>query len=90
MNRAIELDRKDAWPARREPTALGKLARMEIAKHIWDSRQSSKLTGFEYVKRRGTRNMTDPARPLLDRPRGRTRVSGFWTREASHVPGFHM
>ena len=78
----IELEKKDVWTAGREPTALGELARMEIAKHIWDSRQSSKLTGFEYAKRRGTRNMMDPVRPLLDRPRGRTRVSAFWTREA--------
>ena len=78
----IELNQKDVWPAGQESTALGELARMEIAKHIWDSRQSSKLTGFEYAKRRGTRNMIDPARPLLDRPRGRTRVSAFWTREA--------
>ena len=58
----IELERREAWPAGREPTALGVLARMEIAKHIRDSRQSSKLTGFEYAKRRGTRNMMDPAR----------------------------
>lgn len=78
----IELNQKDVWTAGREPTALGELARMEIAKHIWDSRQSSKLTGFEYAKRRGTRNMMDPSRPHLDRPRGRTRVSAFWTREA--------
>ncbi len=76
----IELNRKDVWPAGRESTALGELARMEIAKHIWDSRRSSKLTGFEYAKRRGTRNMMDPVRPHLDRPRGRTRVSAFWTR----------
>ncbi len=81
----IELNRKDEWPAGRESTVLGELARMEIAKHIWDSRRSSKLTGFEYAKRRGTRNMMDPARPLLDRPRGGTRVSAFWTREALEV-----
>ena len=82
MNREIELNQKNVWPAGREPTVLGELARMEIAKHIWDSRRSSKLTGFEYAKRRGTRNMMDPARPLLDRPRGRTCVSAFWSREA--------
>ena len=78
----IDLERKDLWPAGREPTLLGELFRMEIAKHIWDSRQSSKLTGFEYAKRRGTRNMMDPVRPLLDRPRGRTRVSACWSDEA--------
>ena len=77
----IELERKDVWAAGREPTLLGELFRMEIAKHIWDSRQSSKLTGFEYAKRRGTRNMMDPVRPLLDRPRGRTRVSACWSEE---------
>lgn len=81
----IELDRKDVWPAGREPTVLGELVRMEIAKHIWDSRQSSKLTGFEYAKRRGTRNMMDPARPRLDRPRGRTRVFARWTDEVLWV-----
>ena len=58
----IELNQKEAWPAGREPTAPGVLARMEIAKHIWDNCQSSKLTGFEYANRRGTRNMMDPAR----------------------------
>ena len=81
----IELERKDLWPAGREPTALGELVRMEIAKHIWDSRHSSKLTGFEYAKRRGTRNMMDPVRPLLDQPRGRTRVFACWTADALTV-----
>ncbi len=78
----IELERKDVWEAGRGPTSLGELARMEIAKHIWDSRHSSKLTGFEYAKRRGTRNMMDPVRPLLDQPRGRTRVFACWNEEA--------
>ncbi len=81
----IELDRRDVWPAGRESTLLGELVRMEIAKHIWDSRQSSKLTGFEYAKRRGTRNMMNPARPRLDRPRGRTRVFARWTDEVLRV-----
>ena len=53
MKTDIELAGNDVWVATQEMTALGELAGMEIAKHIWDSRHSSKMTGFEYAKKRG-------------------------------------
>ncbi len=81
MKTDIELAGNDVWVATQEMTALGELAGMEIAKHIWDSRHSSKMTGFEYAKKRGTRNMMNPVRPTLETPRGRTRVLARWTPE---------
>ncbi len=85
MKTDIELTGNDVWVATQEMTALGELAGMEIARHIWDSRHSSKITGFEYARKRGTRNMMNPVRPALEAPRGRTRVSARWTRDALEV-----
>ena len=79
MAKKIELIGSDAWTATQEDTVLGDLVGMEIAKHIWDSRHASKITGFEYARSRGTRNMMNPTPPALVEPRGKTRVSAWWS-----------
>jgi len=81
----IALTGNDVWIAGREMDDLGELTRMEIAKHIWDSRHDSKVTGFEYARARGTRNMMDPARPELGPPRGRTAVRACWDADGLRV-----
>jgi len=82
MKTTIKLTGPEVWAADREPTPLGELTGLEIAKHIFDSRHFSKITGFEYHKKRGTRNTMDPVPPEFGTPRGAARATAQWTSQA--------
>ena len=85
MTETIELQGDGAWIATNEMKPLGELVRMEIAKHIWDSRHNSMVTGFEYARKRGTRNMLLSTPPVLDAPRGKSQVAAAWDVESLQV-----
>ena len=81
MKTTIPLTGRDVWVAERTPTALGDLSGLEIAKHIFDARHFSKITSFEYHRKRGTRNTMDPAPPAFGTPRGPTSATAQWLHE---------
>jgi len=81
LKTTIPLTGHDVWVAERTPTALGELSGLEIAKHIFDARHFSKITSFEYHRKRGTRNTMDPVPPAFGMPRGPTSATAEWLHE---------